>query len=272
MPENLNPGIGPMGAVVEPPPRDAASYPRLSRAAAATAPRRLVIVPPGPRYNQVKGSCTANSMAKQLGHAAGVPLIASVDAMYHWNRKESGFGPNQDSGAYPEACLRAAKKWGVPSVANWRDTEVDGDNHWTLPPDARTVQQAKDHLVIDGYRTTTPALRRAALLAGHIPNVCAILRESFSGIRADGRWRKPAGAEVGGHCMAVVGYDDDAIAAPGYPPGSEIVLQSWGEYGMAIPEAPAYGRSFFLLPYVAREEGFGYDGLVFSVLDRNAGV
>lgn len=266
--------MGPLGALVEPPPTDAPRFPRLTKAAAGAAPRRLVIVPPGPRYDQTlssRGSCTANGSSKQIAVSAGIPIVVSVDAVYFWARRESGFAPSQDSGAYPEALARAYRKFGVPSVAKWRDTTSPTDDHWTRPPDAATVQQAKDHLVTEHYRVTTPEHRKAALLSGHLPGIAAVIRTSFRGVKADGLWRKPSGAEEGGHWMAVVGYDDDLVAAPGYPPGSEIVLQSWGEYGEAIPEAPQYGRSFFRLPYAAREEGFVYDGLVFSVLDRVAG-
>lgn len=218
-----------------------------------TRPRQM------PIYNQdILGSCTAFAFgrayrySRRLKHGWPVPkkypwgqtnrfqgqveidpklpgpedFDISFLAQYAWSRDKDG-DFNADAGAAPSSALWVLRNKGACA---WHNDPYDV-LQWDAHPNALCVSNAANHK-IDSYHQLTIGVRaqiKQALASDRIPCVGMTVYPSFEEagyqISAKGRIPLPdptTELPLGGHMLAIAGYDDSLYG------GSYIVPNSWG--------------------------------------------
>lgn len=251
-------GLGQLGALVEPPPADAAQMPV---GVAALPPSAFTVRTPV-RNQLARNSCTGFAFGTIANILSAGQLVSSPLALYWYFRKESGFQPSQDGGAYMEPCARALTRYGVGSEALW---PYDTAKYAQEPPRAYR-DQALDHPGTAWYRALSVLGLRTALSLGLPAALGFQVPPDFGKTGLSGTWTDGGGAAVGGHAVCAVGYDDNAQAF--------LIQNSWGQgWGAKHPEAMGASdmAGWFWLPYSAYPGSRWFDAIVFSALDLEAG-
>jgi C1A family cysteine protease len=164
------------------------------------------------------GSCTANGLAGLLGFL-NPGQVFSRSFIYDMERSLEGtFG--QDNGAEIHDGIKVLYTFGCPFEAAYPYTD---DNLKTKPSDD-VIQQGRSNIITDYYNLETFDDVLNCLASG-FPVVFGIqVHESFESedVASTGMVPIPGPDDdvVGGHCMKVVGYDDNRRLL--------IVDNSWG--------------------------------------------
>jgi C1A family cysteine protease len=182
-----------------------------------------------PIYDQGQlGSCTANAAARLVefdeakqGQAVSTPSRLFI---YYYERVIEGT-VNEDSGAELRDAAKVLAKQGVPDESLW---PYDIARFTEDPPDPIDTEAFKRRALV--YRRVTPGhgRLRAALASGFPVMFGFAVPESFeSSQMADGgdpllRLPEPGERIVGGHAVAIVGYDFTTH------PRRCTVANSWG--------------------------------------------
>jgi len=192
-----------------------------------------------PVYDQGElGSCTANGIAAayqfdMVFQKCPVDFMPSRLFIY-WNERYMEGTVNEDAGAEIRDGIKSIGQFGVCPETEW-PYNID---QFIAKPFQLCYDNALLHRAIS-YRRVTPNLNMLrSALAGGLPVVFGTeLYESFeseetarTGIVT---MPEPGEAELGGHCMALWGYDD--------PTQTFLVRNSWG---------PDWGQGgYCLMPY-----------------------
>lgn len=166
-------------------------------------------------------SCVAHAWAQavllsQILDGYPGPELASRLAWYWWARAETG-DQDTDGGTYLRSGAKACTRFGLPPERLW-PFDVPKVNK---PPPWRVYRAAYDHRGPRGYyrivQGDVVGMRRA--IAARKPVVFGLtLRSSFLDNVGPNTIDQDTGAVVGGHAMAIVGYDRERFR----------VVNSWG--------------------------------------------
>ena len=147
----------------------------------------------------------------------GPPQASSMASAYHTSRSyDPTIGP---AGSYIDLLMRAWKEFGFCRDAQWW-TSKSGRSEWVEPypdKDPITGQSAKEVAAtqkIGGYAqvTATDSIKRAMYGTNGTDGsgcvLCAIVvYENYMDGRYDGTFPMPRGQSVGGHALAIVGWN-----------------------------------------------------------------
>jgi hypothetical protein len=174
------------------------------------------------------GTCVAHGgMVGFLGalFTLGYPQTMLSRAYSYWRAREAaGLDPSADDGTFIRSWIKAMVKHGAPPESEW----TYDDAHLCHKPTTAATQSALRWQLLPGYHSVqlTPDGIRAALAAGHPVVFGMDVYSNFMDVDASGVIPLPRGANEGGHCMAIVGFFDEATAEA---PAQTLLLQnSWG--------------------------------------------
>jgi C1A family cysteine protease len=183
-----------------------------------------------PIYDQGQlGSCTANAAARLVEFDEKKQAQADVSTpsrlfIYYYERVLEGT-VGEDSGAELRDAAKVLANQGVPDESEW-PYQID---HFTDAPTATVIADALKHRAVVYQRVIAGHGRLRAALASGFPVMFGFsVPESFESAQmADGsqpllRLPEPGEKIVGGHAVAIVGYDWTAN------PRRCIVANSWG--------------------------------------------
>jgi hypothetical protein len=192
----------------------------------------------------------------------GYPQTFS-DACSYFKSRELGH-VTVPSGSFIDYAILAAIKVGICRQWQWWLSQ-SGTAEWPFPfpdVDPETSEKAMDTAAkhtIEGYAqcTSPESIKRALFDHGWAVLSAWEVFENYNDGRYNGHWPIPRGASVGGHAMAIVGWNKA---------GEFIVLQSWRSAGWPqlnyIP--PGYWASGFIgaiVPLDSSEVEFGREVL-----------
>lgn len=249
------PFVGAMGAKFAPPPKTAWLMPR----PVGDMPESMFVRWAVLRHQLTIGSCTGFCFGAVSQVVSGIGMIPSPLALYWYFRKESGLPTDQDTGAYMEPAVRALMKYGIGSESLWPYNPAD----FAKEPSALYQQQALDHLATHYYRALTVDQVKAAILNGYAIAGSFDVPQGFEEVGETGEWLDKGGPALGGHAVAIIGYDDM------HNGGCLLVQNSWGNtWGAAHPHEPGGSLGYFWVPYDAYEYGTRWwDGIVVTKMD-----
>lgn len=160
------------------------------------------------------GSCTAQAIAAALEYNRAIQGITTeMDPsrlfIYYNERKTEGT-INEDAGAYIRTGIKSVVKEGYCHEGLW---PYDISKFKVAPPVA-CYEQAKKYKAMSYYRIdNTNLLHLRSCLAAKYPIVFgAMLYTSFEQADSNGGFvpvPKPTDNDDGGHCMLMIGYDDE---------------------------------------------------------------
>lgn len=179
-----------------------------------------------PIYDQGDlGSCVSMGVAAALEYNREIqgittPIDPSRLFIYYNVRKTEGT-INEDAGAYIRTGIKSVVKDGYCDESLW---PYDISKFKNSPPDA-CYQQAKKHRAVSYYRVDSTNLTHLkSCLAAKYPIVFgAMLYTSFYEGDTNGGFvpvPKPTDSDEGGHCMTIIGYNDEKKLF--------IIRNSWG--------------------------------------------
>jgi C1A family cysteine protease len=189
------------------------------------------------------GSCTGNAIAGIIGYYDNTHSKAGITVsrlfIYYQERVYEGT-TYYDAGAYIRDGIKACNQYGAPLETTWPYLS----NKVTTRPSTVAYTDAARRKVTSYQRITTQAAGiRASINAGFPVVIGFTVYESFE----TGTWWQPSGTGfmpypnvnteqvLGGHAVAIVGYNDTLNG------GSFIVRNSWGT---------GWGKSgYFYMPY-----------------------
>jgi len=180
--------------------------------------------------NQLRtGSCTANAACSALEAMAkkdGKDVDLSRLFVYYFEREPYPELRKQDKGAYMRDAFKVCNKYGVPLESYWEFDESMVNEE----PSEEAKKMAEDNKVIRYERIPNGDINgvKAAITEGHPVIFGMYLFESFFYIKEPLEEQNYLGRNsgtdyVGGHAMAIIGYDDNLNG------GSFIVENSWSE-------------------------------------------
>lgn len=210
---------GRTGCKLLPPGQHRGEPARLSSAQLSSLPRR---VDQRPRFDEIVaqgalGACVANAaslacMQRMMAQGIGSWRPARLP-LYRAALKIDGAWP-ADDGTFVETMVRVLSEQGMSDEASspYSDTkkalrQESGAAYEAAASRCRLVSWKPLELDPDAFKFE--------LLAGHPIVFAMALRESFDRVSDDGLVRVPrrGEAEVGGHAMRCVGYDEDGVVA-----------------------------------------------------------
>lgn len=201
-------------------------------------------------WNQLNlGSCTAHGVGRCFAFVVALvhdtsPMTPSRLWLYFKERLLEGT-TGSDSGATVRDGFKVVTSEGCPPENVW---PYDPDKFSVIPP-AEVDADAVHEEVIKYRRLLAPTIQhiKNCLAASHTPIAFGfVVYESFETmIGADGLMPMPAAGEqiVGGHCVAIVGFDDDKQCLE--------VANSWGD---------SWGDAgYFWMPYAFVTPDYTFD-------------
>ena len=268
--------VGSLGALIEAPPAGAWQFP--VGAARAGSSRKVLHVPGVVPAQLTLGSCVGQSCKKAAEILDGRPIQLSAMGAYHHGRIESGFSATEDRGVYPEAAMRAMRKYGIGSAAELPyDVARFGEE-----PSATYLEQARDHRLTGWWRARQVAQAIAALDQGFPVIVFFDVPPEFGQTGRDGLWHdpNPRAPGMGGHATVIYGHDARTPGGQGYAPGAFFSLNWWSPgsgpfpyWGGPVEDHPHLARCAFRIPYAAFQPGGRvYDAIVPTKYDALAGA
>lgn len=216
------------------------AFPLLRAAARPFAgPRRFMHTIGGQQYQADAGSCTAHGYSVPIEAVAATLgadfQVCRQDLYYGARRVENNGAETRDGGAYPSKVREWMRDYGTlpESVKAYRPADVT-----TWKPPASVANRRR--LLAALYAPV--ALSADAVLSelttrGPLPLCHAVYGQMVNSLPADGVEGGAAGAVLGGHCRAAVGYDLDHAAGP-----CILVMNSWKGWGIAHPDSATDSR------------------------------
>ncbi len=244
------PGPDPSEAPAAAPGRDGVTPPLPGRGALPTLVNLIDLMPPV-RDQKSRGTCVAHACAAVreflLGPDASTVANLSEQFLY-WACKERDNWPGE--GTWIKVGMEVLQAQGVCAEEVWpyNPDKVDG-NEGQGPAPQGAVDAAAAHKITQGellqarwVSSMKETLADGRPVAFAVPVYRYWLTEP---VKSTGDLRMPLTneASIGGHAMAIVGYQDDATVPGG---GYFLIRNSWGETWAGKSQlAAGYGR----LPY-----------------------
>lgn len=193
-----------------------------------------------------QGSCTGHGVrsiiqyvrAKEHQH----PMELSPRFAY-WNGRFIEGTTNEDSGAMIRDVIKGVAKFGIASerVCKYNQKE------YAKPPNKTAFKEALRDLVIEYRRPEQNLDQIKSLIATtQVPITFGFsVYSNFDDADDDGRFGMPQGSMDGGHCVDIVGYDDE-YSYEGHN-GGVLIMNSWGTgWGCS---GPTKTRGYFWMLY-----------------------
>ena len=160
----------------------------------------------------------------------GYPQTFS-DAMCYYKSREIG-NVTEPSGSYIDYAIQAAMTYGTCRQWQWWLSQ-NGTDEWTFPypntdPETKeaALVTAANHKIEGAAQCTSPdSIKRAIFDHQWAVESAWEVYENYNQGQSDGHWPPPRGEIVGGHAMAIVGWNKA---------GEWIVLQSWRGAGWPL--------------------------------------
>jgi C1A family cysteine protease len=128
--------------------------------------------------------------------------LSEAHLFYNVARAQGRRCTNPDGGWWPAAALDAFQSDGVPDEACYEYTSGDQDGS------ARCADWARRATRITGWVALASPADTKAWIASRGPVVGSMMVYEDLQLYGGGVYRRTAGAERGGHCVCLVGYDD----------------------------------------------------------------
>lgn len=184
----------------------------------------LRITPIPIRYQGRKGACTGFGISR-IHHRAQIlqnqaKAFAPSELFLYYNERVMIRTVNEDSGAMIRDGMKSLAAEGICPDKMW--TYDDGPFKFKKRPPEKCYREALRHQSVEYFRIAQKLQELKGCLASGFPFVFGInVYESFDKVGKDGKVSIPRKGEdcMGGHCMAVEGYNDDD--------GAFIVANSW---------------------------------------------
>lgn len=187
-------------------------------------------------YDQLQlGSCTANAACSAVDFIRG-KFSPSRLHLYFMERVLEGTVDN-DAGAQVRDSVKALNKWGVGTENEWPyDIAKFADR-----PSLAARDEAYRHKISVYSRLITGDDFRTCLAAG-FPFIIGFtvypqMESDYAATTGIVTWPEKGAQPLGGHCVMVIGYDDE-LNKPGTPLNGKAVYRcrnswsgSWGEGG-----------------------------------------
>lgn len=182
-----------------------------------------------PVYDQGNlGSCTANAIAGAYAFErieASLPSLMPSRLFIYWNERVMEGTAPEDSGAYGGDGITSLEQIGVPDESLWPYDVTQ----FAVQPPQNAYAAAGANKVLQRQIVTMLDEIKSALVDHHLVVFGISLYESFESdaVASTGFVPDPLPSEglLGGHEMAIVGYDDSTQRF--------LVRNSWGDWGMA---------------------------------------
>jgi len=201
-------------------------------------PRRSILpsqfVPPV-RNQGAQGSCTGHGVRSIMQYMrmkeAQKPLELSPRFAY-WNGRAIEGTTSEDSGAEIRDVIKGVAKYGI---ACERDCKYN-QKVYNKPPSKTAFKEALTDIAVE-YRRPDQDIGqiRSIIATEQVPITFGFsVYSNFSDADDDGRFGMPSGSLEGGHCIDIVGYDDD-YSYQGHN-GGVLIMNSWGtDWGCSGP-------------------------------------
>ncbi len=179
----------------------------------------------GPVFDQGQlGSCTGNGTAALLGYMENKKISAwqvFSRLFIYWHERQLEGSIDEDAGADIRDGMKVLQKIGAPLESYW-PYHID---QFRVQPSAIAEAQATSHKINKYHRVLKLSTAKAALAHGHPIVIGFLVYNSFESeeVARTGIVPMPKADEkqLGGHCVLIVGYDDEKQCF--------IVRNSWGE-------------------------------------------
>lgn len=190
-----------------------------------------------PVWNQGQlGACQSYAIDAIDQYIKGYSFTPSHLFTYYNVRTLEGTVGEDSGGTLADTC-EAVKRYGICNAAVWPN---DSARFAEKPSDAAYADGAAgSDQIYQFYRALTLDEARQALALGHLPYVGIRIYENFESAQTlkTGVVPAPEGAQLGGHAMVLVGFEDAPAAAARCPlarlmnrrsKGYFLVRNSWG--------------------------------------------
>jgi C1A family cysteine protease len=156
------------------------------------------------------GSCTANGIVgllEFLERKAGDQSPTNLSRLFLYYEERVLIGTTkQDSGAYIRDGIKVAAKLGVPAESYWPYRT----GKFAVKPSPTAYKKAPLHGALEYLRLDTHDERRTCIASGYPLTFGFTVYDNFWGISpANAVAPMPVGEVAGGHCVDIVGYDDN---------------------------------------------------------------
>ncbi len=199
------------------------------------------------------GACTGWSLKKAVQCAEALDPNktdaekAAISAlfMYYVERNIEGT-TDQDVGASLSSGLLALKTVGVADESKWPYNPAA----FNRPPSSDAYEQARENMLLGSLELASidpsdPDNIKAALMENKPVVFGMEIYENFLRVGRDGKVSQPKGRKIGGHALAMFGFDDNVKFDNGNK-GAFLVQNHWSEeWGYSGPE----GSGFCWFPY-----------------------
>lgn len=155
-------------------------------------------------------------------------------------------GPLLDEGCWPRLTLMAAKELGMVPMDRWNDPLKQNER-----PDWGTLRESLDRRSVAFARLFGVEEMKIALAMGHPVVVAHEVDDSFVNY-SGGIWEGPISGRTSGHCMCLIGYNDED-SVPWFRG-----VNSWDD---DFGEEGTYRISQRCIPLLRRHEAWGVEAV-----------
>lgn len=192
------------------------------------------------------GSCTANGLLAAVDYIRklqGLSYVYPSRLFLYYNERDIEGTVDEDAGARIQDGVKSLMRQGVCHETTWQYNVAK----FKVKPPAKAYQEAMEHQALEYAKIPDSGnlLIIRQTLANHFPIVFGFMvYESFEteAVARSGICPMPKPREqcLGGHCVVMVGYDDN-FSNPDGSKGAALVRNSWG---------PQWGlKGYFWMPY-----------------------
>jgi len=224
------------------------------------------------------GSCTANGITALLQYRMlrqGLDAPMQSRLFIYYGERVIERTVNEDAGAQIRSGIKVVAKAGSCPESIWPYNV----SKFAVRPPALAFVEAQKHQALKYARvTSTLDALRSALALDALPIVFGFsVYESFESEQTaiTGQMLVPSRDEavLGGHCVAIVGYDDKHNNGTGVPAGAFLCRNSWSaSWGISDPSHPEFAGHFWFPYTLITSRGMASDFWVISNVEGEQAV